>query len=173
MGIDGDWINIDPANHKWEFQLKNKTLLRGTWANLSYTFDGKTVIYRYHFADDAIMDSGWFKDVDGTWYFLCTTHDGWFGRAMMGWHHDESDGRWYYLNTVTGAMQINWQFVNGRWYFLNPVTPRTTWSYDQNLQKWVYNNPENARPYGSLYMGERTPDNHDVDRDGAWIQMRP
>lgn len=173
VGIDGDWINIDPANHKWEFQLKNKTLLRGTWANLSYTFDGKTVIYRYHFADDAIMDSGWFKDVDGTWYFLCTTHDGWFGRAMMGWHHDESDGRWYYLNTVTGAMQINWQFVNGRWYFLNPDTPRMTWSYDHNLQKWVYNNPENARPYGSLYMGERTPDNHDVDRDGAWIQMRP
>ena len=173
VGIDGDWINIDPANHKWEFQLKNKTLLRGTWANLSYTFDGKTVIYRYHFADDAIMDSGWFKDVDGTWYFLCTTHDGWFGRAMMGWHHDESDGRWYYLNTVTGAMQINWQFVNGRWYFLNPSTPRTTWSYDHNLQKWVYSNPENARPYGSLYMGERTPDNHDVDRDGAWIQMRP
>lgn len=173
VGIDGDWINIDPANHKWEFQLKNKTLLRGTWANLSYTFDGKTVVYRYHFADDAIMDSGWFKDVDGTWYFLCTTHDGWFGRAMMGWHHDESDGRWYYLNTVTGAMQINWQFVNGRWYFLNPDTPRTTWSYDHNLQKWVYNNPENARPYGSLYMGERTPDNHDVDRDGAWIQMRP
>lgn len=173
VGIDGDWINIDPANHKWEFQLKNKTLLRGTWANLSYTFDGKTVVYRYHFADDAIMDSGWFKDVDGTWYFLCTTHDGWFGRAMMGWHHDESDGRWYYLNTVTGAMQINWQFVNGRWYFLNPNTPRTTWSYDHNLQKWVYSNPENARPYGSLYMGERTPDNHDVDRDGAWIQMRP
>lgn len=173
VGIDGDWINIDPANHKWEFQLKNKTLLRGTWANLSYTFDGKTVVYRYHFADDAIMDSGWFKDVDGSWYFLCTTHDGWFGRAIMGWHHDESDGRWYYLNTVTGAMQINWQFVNGRWYFLNPDTPRTTWSYDHNLQKWVYNNPENARPYGSLYMGERTPDNHDVDRDGAWIQMRP
>ena len=37
---------------------------------------------------------------------------------MRGWHHDENDGRWYYLSPLNGAMMLGWQKIDGIWYYL-------------------------------------------------------
>ena len=157
-GAEGNWVNFDPAGHGW--------------ADVAYTFDGQTKIYSYHFDENGVMDSGWWKDNQGVWYHLSTIHDGWFGSMDKGWYHDSADGRWYYLNLLTGAMLTGWQEIDGVWYYLNPVTPAPTWDWDATQNRWVYGN-RGGRPYGSMYANEVTPDGYHVDASGAWIRETP
>ena len=125
-GAEGNWVNFDPAGHGWSFELGNSRKLTNTWVDVAYTFDGQTKIYSYHFDENGVMDSGWWKNNQGVWYHLSTNHDGWFGSMDKGWYHDSADGKWYYLNIMTGSMLTGWQEINGTWYYLNPVTPAPT-----------------------------------------------
>ena len=171
-GAEGNWVNFDPAGHGWYFELGNSRKLTNTWADVAYTFDGQTKIYSYHFDENGVMDSGWWKDNQGVWYHLSTIHDGWFGSMDKGWYHDSADGKWYYLNIMTGSMLTGWQEINGTWYYLNPVTPAPTWDWDASQNRWVYGN-RGGRPYGSMYANEVTPDGYHVDASGAWIRETP
>lgn len=83
----------------------------------------------YHFGADGYMDTGWFKDADGNWYYLDPVSDGTQGTMKTGWFKD-TDGNWYYLNPVSdgtrGAMKTGWfKDVDGNWYYLNPVSDGT------------------------------------------------
>ena len=83
----------------------------------------------YHFGADGYMDTGWFKDADGNWYYLDPVSDGAQGTMKIGWFKD-TDGNWYYLNPVSdgtrGAMKTGWfKDVDGNWYYLNPVSDGT------------------------------------------------
>ena len=83
----------------------------------------------YHFGADGYMDTGWFKDADGNWYYLDPVSDGVQGTMKTGWFKD-TDGNWYYLNPVSdgtrGAMKTGWfKDVDGNWYYLNPVSDGT------------------------------------------------
>ena len=83
----------------------------------------------YHFGADGYMDTGWFKDADGNWYYLDPVSDGAQGTMKTGWLKD-ADGNWYYLNPVSdgtrGAMKTGWfKDVDGNWYYLNPVSDGT------------------------------------------------
>lgn len=83
----------------------------------------------YHFGADGYMDTGWFKDADGNWYYLDPVSDGAQGTMKTGWLKD-ADGNWYYLNPVSdgtrGAMKTGWfKDVDGSWYYLNPVSDGT------------------------------------------------
>ena len=83
----------------------------------------------YHFGADGYMDTGWFKDADGNWYYLNQASDGTQGTMKTGWFKD-TDGNWYYLNPVSdgtrGAMKTGWfKDVDGNWYYLNPVSDGT------------------------------------------------
>lgn len=83
----------------------------------------------YHFGADGYMDTGWFKDADGNWYYLDPVSDGAQGTMKTGWFKD-TDGNWYYLNPVSdgtrGAMKTGWfKDVDGNWYYLNPVSDGT------------------------------------------------
>ena len=171
-GAEGNWVNFDPAGHGWYFELGYGKKLMNTWADVAYTFDGQTKIYSYHFDENGVMDSGWWKNDQGVWYHLSTIHDGWFGSMDKGWYHDSADGRWYYLNLLTGAMLTGWQEIDGVWYYLNPVTPAPTWDWDATQNRWVYGN-RGGRPYGSMYANEVTPDGYHVDASGAWIRETP
>ena len=171
-GAEGNWVNFDPAGHGWSFELGNSRKLTNTWVDVAYTFDGQTKIYSYHFDENGVMDSGWWKDNQGVWYHLSTIHDGWFGSMDKGWYHDSADGKWYYLNIMTGSMLTGWQEINGTWYYLNPVTPAPTWDWDATQNRWVYGN-RGGRPYGSMYANEVTPDGYHVDASGAWIRETP
>lgn len=171
-GVEGNWVNFDVENHGWYFDLGNGKRIKGTWADVAYTYDGQTKIYSYHFDENGVMDSGWWKNDQGTWFHLSTIHDGWFGSMDKGWYHDSADGRWYYLNLLTGAMMTGWQQIDGTWYYLNPVTPAPTWDWDASQNRWVYGNRP-GRPYGSMYANEVTPDGYHVDASGAWIRETP
>lgn len=83
----------------------------------------------YHFGADGYMDTGWFKDADGNWYYLDPVSDGAQGTMKTGWFKD-TDGNWYYLNPVSdgtrGAMKTGWlKDADGSWYYLNPVSDGT------------------------------------------------
>ena len=171
-GAEGNWVNFDVAQHGWYFDLGAGKKIMGSWADVAYTYGGETKIYSYHFDADGVMDSGWWKNDQGTWFHLSTNHDGWFGSMDKGWYHDSADGRWYYLNLLTGAMLTGWQQIDGVWYYFNPETPAPTWDWNSETNRWVYAN-RGGRPYGSMFAGEKTPDGYHVDASGAWIRETP
>ena len=172
VGYDGNWeltnpveATANPDSSKWVFNLTNGGRAKG-WAYLSYTYEGKTKAEWYHFAEDGIMDSGWFLD-GSTWYYLSMNHNGFYGEMIKGWHHDGQDGRWYYLDPSSGAMHTNWSKIGGEYYFLNPTAPAQTWFYDNATGRWNHGNV-NSRPLGSMYQNETTPDGYHVNESGAW-----
>lgn len=172
VGYDGNWeltnpveATANPDSSKWVFNLANGGRAKG-WAYLSYTYEGKTKSEWYHFAEDGIMDSGWFLD-GSTWYYLSMNHNGFFGEMIKGWHHDGQDGRWYYLDSSSGAMHTNWSKIGGEYYFLNPTAPAQTWFFDNATGRWNFGNIS-SRPYGSMYQNETTPDGYHVNESGAW-----
>ena len=89
-----------------------------------------------------------------------------------GWYLDSADGKWYYLNIMTGSMLTGWQEINGNWYYFNESAPMQTWDWDATANRWVYAN-RTGRPYGSMYVNEVTPDGYHVDAAGAWIRETP
>jgi hypothetical protein len=64
-------------------------------------------------------------------------------------------------------MLTGWQNIDGKWYYFNTNTPQDTYTWDANAFKWNYLN-NSARPYGSMYAGEKTPDGYSVDANGIW-----
>jgi hypothetical protein len=173
-GIDGHWNNFDPDGYGWEFILGNGAKLTGTWANVKYTYEGTSEILTYHFDENGVMNSGWYLDTDGSWYYLSESHDGWFGHAVKGWYHDDKDGRWYYMSPVNSKMLTGWQEVAGEWYYFTADNSEATYSYSAALDQWVYTNPNAAaRPLGSMYANELTPDGYQVGASGAWLRAVP
>lgn len=170
-GTDGSWVSS--ASDQWSFVLVSGNPIRDSWANIRSSYETGSRTATYHFNADGMLDSGWFLDVStGKWYYLSQLHDGTFGELVMGWHYDTSDGRWYYLSHLTGEMMLGWQKVSGRWYYLNPSSQVQTWTYNGAFGRWEYTNPL-GRPFGSLYVGEMTPDGYPVDENGIWQQETP
>ncbi len=83
-----------------------------------------------------------------------------------GWHYDEVDKHWYYLDLITGQMVMGWKEIEGKWYFFTPQNTAQTYSYDRSTGKWVFMQNQ-ERPLGSMYSNEKTPDGYQVGADGA------
>ena len=98
-------------------------------------------------------------------YFKTTTT----GR-LYGWFYCTDDSKWYYLDTLTGAVPSGWQTIGGKQYYFATAPAATTYSFNTTSKKWVYDNPQGLNPFGSMYAGTTTPDNHSVDADGAKVQ---
>lgn len=150
FNADGTWNAVYAGN-----------VLKDTFANISY--GGKT--YWYHFNTEGVMETGWVNR-DGVWYYFNTVHDGFFGRMITGWHKDSQDGCYYYFDENTGRMLTGWQKINGFWYYF---TTDTRVSYAFTDGKWVYEFKD-VRPYGSMYLNEKTPDGYTVDESGKWTE---
>lgn len=53
------------------------------------------------------------------------------------WHQDQSNGKWYYLQT-NGYMTTGWRFIDGDWYYFDKSgVMKTGWIKDIN-EKWYY-----------------------------------
>ena len=110
---------------RWSYYDSDGRRVFNVWKQLLY----EGTMFWYHFGADGYMDTGWFKDVDGNWYYLNQASDGTQGTMKTGWFKD-TDGSWYYLNPVSdgtrGAMKTGWfKDVDGNWYYLNPVSDGT------------------------------------------------
>lgn len=110
---------------RWSYYDSDGRRVFNAWKQLLY----KGTMFWYHFGADGYMDTGWFKDADGNWYYLNPASDGTQGAMKTGWFKD-TDGNWYYLNPVSdgtrGAMKTGWfKDVDGNWYYLNPVSDGT------------------------------------------------
>lgn len=110
---------------RWRYYGSDGRCVSNAWKQLPY----KETMFWYHFGADGYMDTGWFKDADGNWYYLNPVSDGTQGTMKTGWLKD-ADGNWYYLNPVSdgtrGAMKTGWlKDVDGNWYYLNPVSDGT------------------------------------------------
>ena len=85
---------------RWRYYDSDGRRVSNVWKQLSY----KETMFWYHFGTDGYMDTGWFKDVDGNWYYLNPVSDGTRGAMKTGWFTDPQDGHLYYLDPKTGAM---------------------------------------------------------------------
>ena len=169
VGTNGNWELINPEHSEWIFTLNGGIRLVSRWAKLDYANGDVNKNGWYHFNSHGIMDFGWFRDEKLDWYYCNTEHDGWLGKMQMGWHYDEADKHWYYLDSATGIMQTGWQEINGKWYYFAPSTTANTYEYDAVNEKWFYKSNSVVRPMGSMYRNETTPDGYRVDANGAWI----
>lgn len=110
---------------RWRYYDSDGRRVFNVWKQLLY----EGTMFWYHFGADGYMDTGWFKDADGNWYYLNQASDGTQGTMKISWFKD-TDGNWYYLNPVSdgtrGAMKTGWfKDVDGNWYYLNPVSDGT------------------------------------------------
>lgn len=110
---------------RWSYYDSDGRRVFNVWKQLLY----EGTMFWYHFGADGYMDTGWFKDADGNWYYLNQASDGTQGTMKTGWFKD-TDGNWYYLNPVSdgtrGAMKTGWfKDADGNWYYLNPVSDGT------------------------------------------------
>ncbi len=108
---------------RWRYYDSDGRRVSNAWKQLLY----KGTMFWYHFGADGYMDTGWFKDADGNWYYLNQASDGTQGAMKTGWFKD-TDGNWYYLNPVSdgtqGAMKTGWftDPQDGHLYYLDPKT---------------------------------------------------
>lgn len=108
---------------RWSYYDSDGRRVFNVWKQLLY----EGTMFWYHFGADGYMDTGWFKDADGNWYYLNQASDGTRGTMKTGWFKD-TDGNWYYLNPVSdgtrGAMKTGWftDPQDGHLYYLDPKT---------------------------------------------------
>ena len=71
------------------------------------------------------MLTGWYKDTDGSWYYLWPTSDNMLGHMVTGWQR--IDGKWYYFNTASdgklGAMYSNRWTPDGYYVGIDGAMP--------------------------------------------------
>ena len=189
LGTDGEWKK-NAVTGGWSFALNGGTLLNDMWGMISFTDStGKKVSRWYYFDSQSTMATGWVYDSkNGNWYYMNTNEGPDLGQMVTGWVRDSKTGKWYYMNDNTGIltkgwilnsqdnrwyyldqngeMVTGWQNIGGKWYYFSTEASENAYVWDAGAFKWSYTN-NNARPYGSMYAGEKTPDGYSVDADGA------
>ena len=119
----------------------------------------------YAFGSDGYLVTGWIYDkLEDKWYY-CDENMG----KLYGWFNESQDGYWYYLSPSTGEALTGWQSINGKDYYFASAPSAPTYSFDAVAGFWIYSNINGVRPFGSMYANTVTPDNYQVDANGAWI----
>ncbi|WP_215695178.1 GLUG motif-containing protein [Clostridium sp. MCC353] len=92
-GLSGRWIQDQTG---WWYQWSNGTWPSDGWYYLYWN----NAYYWYHFNSNGYLDTGWFRDKDGSVYYLHPYQDGMRGYMYTGWQ--EIGGKWYYFETRAG-----------------------------------------------------------------------
>ena len=92
---------------------------------------------------------------------------------MSGWYKDPQDQKTYYMDPVTGKLAAGWNEIDGKWYYFQAVSTAPTWEFNKETGNWSYNVNSGGRPFGSMYLNERTPDGYFVNIQGIWDGRNP
>ena len=160
-GSSGGSGNSDSSSHAsgwsnegakgWRYYDTNGTYARNAWRQVNEN----GVMVWYHFGADGYMNTGWFLDTDGSWYYLNPVSDGTKGAMKSGWLTDALDGHRYYLDPKSGKMAVGWVLIDGVWYYFNDVAPAASgWYFDQTKNLWAYD-PKAQTPLGALVEGAK------------------
>lgn len=108
QGQTGNWQYTETSAQGMEESVRNSwRKIDGLW---------------YHFDTNGKMQTGWYQDEKGTWFYLNQYGEGVEGSMRTGWYQDSSSGNWYYLNpqvgSEEGAMMTGWITDNGVRYYL-------------------------------------------------------
>lgn len=104
------------------------------------------------------------------------------GSIARGWVMD--NGKWYFLDPVSGNMRIGWSKDGDNWYFLNPDgSMATNWVHHGNSWYYLQGSGVMARGWikygndwyflsesGSMLKSTLTPDGYKLDASGKWVQ---
>lgn len=183
-GGSGSSIKSDPSKNpdgSWNSKY-SPSIIGLKFGKLSISSDGQTIMLDedgnvaynkwihngigwYRTDEKAQLRYGWFLDSD-KWYMLDRTT----GLMRTGWYYEPQDTKWYFLSPVDGHMLTGWQAVDYKWYYFTVQASGQTY-FGDNVNGWTFNiNDKTARPYGSMYCNEITPDNYKVDSSGAWVK---
>lgn len=169
VGTNGNWKaakEVPGQAKQWAFVLNGGYKLKSMWAYLKYPEVTNTAAGWYHFNSDAVMDTGWFKDEAGRWYYSYKLNEGPEGKMVTGWHLEPEDGNWYYLDPVNGDLATGWKQIDGKWYYFETVGDNA-YVHDA-AGRWIYGGGgKGGHPLGSMYKNEKTPDGYTAGADGA------
>ena len=104
------------------------------------------------------------------------------GSVARGWVMD--NGKWYFLDLVSGNMRIGWSKDGDNWYFLNPDgSMATNWVHHGDSWYYLQGSGVMARGWiksgndwyflsesGSMLKSTLTPDGYKLDASGKWVQ---
>lgn len=104
------------------------------------------------------------------------------GSVARGWVMD--NGKWYFLDPVSGNMRIGWSKDGDNWYFLNPDgSMATNWVHHGDSWYYLQGSGVMARGWiksgndwyflsesGSMLKSTLTPDGYKLDASGKWVQ---
>ena len=186
----GNGSGWEHDGHGWKYKLPTGQYAAGTSETGP---DGNTIAHAlfvkidgaiWAFGADEYLIVGWVQDAEGKWWYIDidtglllgwiydTSDSNWYycnesNGMLTGWFYDTEASYWYYLDPESGAMHTGWQTIDGKQYYLAPEPPARTYSFDALTSFWYYDNTFGYRPYGSLYVSTTTPDNRQVDANGA------
>ncbi len=123
----------------------------------------------YAFGVDGYVKSGWVYDYQLNSWYLTSVETG----MLSGWYTDPQDKQTYYIDPVTGKLATGWREIDGNWYYFQAESIAPTWELDKETRNWSYNVNSNAKPFGSMYFNERTPDRYFVNIQGIWDGRNP
>ena len=166
--VNTGWIK---DNKGWKFRNSDGTYAKGSTITDANGNKLEKVLWQkagssyFAFGSDSYLVTGWISDAEsGRWYY-CDENNG----RQTGWLYSTADNHWYYLDPSTGEMLTGWQNIGGNSYYLAGEPAAPTYSFDAAAKKWIYNNELGYYPFGAMYANTVTPDNYQVDANGAWI----
>ena len=103
----GSWSQDAAGNWYFKNAANGKNLV-SAWAHIEnpYAGAGQPKDSWFHFDANGVMQTGWFKDSDGRWYFFNPVSDSTLGRMMIGWNWIKgNDGklRCYYFEEISNG----------------------------------------------------------------------
>lgn len=78
----------------------------------------------------------------------------------------KSNGKWYYIDPITGVMKSGWLFDNGKWYFLDTPSSGAMLTGWQWIDGYCYY----FSASGDMLAGTITPDGYYVNTDGRYVE---
>lgn len=174
-GEEAGYCRWQQNDSRWQLIYTDGTAAKGTMVQRENGETVEQVLWEmvngswYAFGADGYVKSGWVYDYQLDSWYLTSADTG----MMSGWYKDPQDQKTYYMDPSTGKLAIGWNEIDGKWYYFQAVSTAPTWELNKETGNWSYNANSEAKPFGSMYFNEKTPDGYFVNIQGIWDGRNP